>query len=79
MVSRGELDRVIDETVAALESSSATALLLGRDAFNGSGDLDFDTALDRLQTGLTGIAMSEDAGEGIAAFIEKRAPQWKGP
>ena len=78
VVARGELDRVIDETVAALESSSATALLLGRDAFNGSGDLDLDTALDRLQTGLTGIAMSEDAGEGIAAFIEKRAPQWKG-
>lgn len=78
VVARGDLDRVIDETVTALESSSASALLLGRDAFNGSGDLVFDTALDRLQTGLTAIAMSEDAGEGIAAFMEKRAPQWKG-
>jgi enoyl-CoA hydratase/carnithine racemase len=39
-------------------------------------DLDFDAALDRLQTGLTAVAMSEDAAEGIAAFLEKREPQW---
>jgi enoyl-CoA hydratase/carnithine racemase len=76
VVSRGELDQVVDETVGALGSSSAVALMLGRDAFNGSADLDFDLALDRLQTGLTAIAMSDDAREGVAAFLERRPPEW---
>ena len=36
-----------------------------------------DTGLDRMQTGLTAIAMSEDAAEGVSAFIEKRSPEWR--
>jgi enoyl-CoA hydratase/carnithine racemase len=66
----------VDETVEALRSTSAATLMIGRDAFNAMSDLDFDAALDRLQTGLTSIAMSEDAAEGIAAFLEKREPRW---
>jgi enoyl-CoA hydratase/carnithine racemase len=66
----------VDETVEALRSKSAATLMIGRDAFNAMSDLDFDAALDRLQTGLTSIAMSEDAAEGIAAFLEKREPRW---
>jgi enoyl-CoA hydratase/carnithine racemase len=76
VVSRSELDMAVDETVEALRSTSAATLMIGRDAFNAMSDLDFDAALDRLQTGLTSIAMSEDAAEGIAAFLEKREPRW---
>jgi enoyl-CoA hydratase/carnithine racemase len=76
VVSRSELDMAVDETVEALRSKSAATLMIGRDAFNAMSDLDFDAALDRLQTGLTSIAMSEDAAEGIAAFLEKREPRW---
>ena len=75
VVSRGDLDRVVDEVVEALKSKSAAILMIGRDAFYGMADLDFDSALDRLQTGLTAVAMSEDAAEGIAAFLEKREPR----
>jgi enoyl-CoA hydratase/carnithine racemase len=76
VVARSELDAVVDETVVRLQSFSASTLLIGRDLFNGVADLGFDAALDRLQLGLTEVAMSEDAREGIAAFLEKRDPRW---
>ena len=40
--------------------------------------MDLDTALDHLHIGLTAIATTEDAAEGITAFLEKRDPRWKG-
>jgi enoyl-CoA hydratase/carnithine racemase len=78
VVTRSDLDAVVDETVAALRSASSATLMLGRDAFHGVTDLGLDTALDRLQLGLTEVAMTEDASEGIAAFLEKRDPEWSG-
>ena len=78
VVARDELDAVVDEVVDAMLAASPTTLMLGKDSFNGMADADFDTALDRLQAGLTAIATSEDAKEGVAAFIAKRPPQWSG-
>ena len=40
--------------------------------------LDLKAALDNEMTYSAGVFMSEDAKEGIAAFKEKRQPQWKG-
>jgi len=77
VVARAELDRVVGEIVESLQAKSAATLMIGRDSYFGMADLDFDAALDRLQTGLTAVAMSEDATEGIAAFLEKREPRWK--
>jgi enoyl-CoA hydratase/carnithine racemase len=76
VVTRSELDAAVDETVEALQSRSASTIMIGRDSFYAMTDLDFDAALDRLQAGLTSIAMSEDAAEGVSAFLEKREPKW---
>ena len=76
VVPRAELDKAVDETVAALRARSPATLMIGRDSYHAITDLDFDSALDRLQAGLTAIAMSDDASEGIAAFLEKREPRW---
>lgn len=78
VVARDDLDDAVDETVAALLALSPTALMIGKDSFTGMADADFDTALDRLQGGLTEIAMTDDAREGATAFLEKRAPKWLG-
>lgn len=78
VVARPDLDRVVDDTVSALLALSPAALMLGKDAFNAMADADLDTALDRLQGGLTEIAMTDDAHEGVAAFLEKRSAEWSG-
>lgn len=78
VVAAAELDGAVDQTVAALASKSPIVLRLGRDAFYAVEDLAFDAALDVLQSGLTAVAMTNDAQEGVAAFLEKRDPDWTG-
>ena len=72
------LDEVVDETVANLAGKSPAVLGLGRDAFYAVEDMALDAALDHLQSGLTLVSMTEDAAEGVAAFVEKRPPEWRG-
>ncbi|MDP8959452.1 MAG: enoyl-CoA hydratase-related protein [Actinomycetota bacterium] len=78
VVPAQELDAAVDEVVETLAAKSAVTLRLGRDTFYRVQDLDFDEALDVLQAGLTEVAMTEDAEEGVRAFLEKRPPQWRG-
>jgi enoyl-CoA hydratase/carnithine racemase len=72
------LDSVVDETVLALAAKSPVVLRLGRDAFYAVQDMNFDASLDLLQAALTSVAMTHDAAEGVAAFLEKRDPRWTG-
>lgn len=78
VVARDDLDRAVDEVVGELASASAATLMLGKDSFNSMADAAIDTALDRLQGGLTEITLTEDAREGVAAFVDKREPEWTG-
>jgi enoyl-CoA hydratase len=78
VVARADLDSAVDETVDALLSLSPATLMLGKDSFNAMADADLDTALDRLQGGLTEVALTADADEGVAAFVAKRPPEWSG-
>ena len=78
IVSRAELDVAVDLVVSGLAAVSPAVLRLGRDAFYAVEDMGFDAALDRLHIGLTAVAATEDAAEGVAAFLEKRHPQWRG-
>jgi enoyl-CoA hydratase/carnithine racemase len=78
VVPRMDLDRTVVETARTLAALSPTALALGKEAFYRALDLPYAQALAQLRDLLTIVARSEDAQEGIAAFLEKRPPRWQG-
>jgi len=78
VVAPDELDSAVNEIVGTLKSKSAAALALGKESFYAIVDMDTDTALDHLHIGLTALARTEDAAEGVDAFLTKRDPTWKG-
>jgi enoyl-CoA hydratase/carnithine racemase len=73
-----ELDAKVAELAGRIASLSPAVLRLGREAFYGMADLEFERALDHLQTMLTLNLATDDALEGVRAFLEKREPVWKG-
>jgi len=73
-----QLDAKVDELVAKVAAMSPAVVRLGRDAFYTMSDMGFDPALEYLQTMLTVNLGTEDAIEGVTAFLQKRDPAWKG-
>ncbi len=77
VVERAELDAATDELVGELLSKSALIVGLGKQSFYRAEDMGFREALDYLAAMLTVCLESEDTVEGVTAFLEKRAPEWK--
>jgi enoyl-CoA hydratase len=78
VVPVAQLDGAVDELAATLSSKSPLILRWGRESFYRVLDMDPDDALAYLQAMLTVTSASEDTAEGVAAFAEKREPEWKG-
>jgi len=73
-------DRLEAETLelaGQLARKSPTAIRLGLKAFYDTQDLDYRPALDHLLGQLAAVLATEDAAEGIAAFLQKREPIWR--
>ena len=51
---------------------------IGKEAFYAAADMPFEQALDLLAEKLSAVVSTQDAVEGITAFIEKRAPVFTG-
>ncbi|MDX2088346.1 MAG: enoyl-CoA hydratase-related protein [Kofleriaceae bacterium] len=61
-----------------LADRSPAAMALGLHAFYRSQDMEYEPQLRYLQVELGRVLALEDAAEGIAAFLGKRKPVWKG-
>jgi enoyl-CoA hydratase len=74
-------DRLEAETMQLaneLAEKSPAAMQLGLHAFYRSQDMEYLPQLRYLQAELGRVLALEDAAEGIAAFLGKRKPVWKG-
>ncbi len=73
-----ELDPVVEQTLAKIGEKAPAAIRIGRRALADAADLSLPDALDLLCDRLRAVVETEDAKEGLSAFIEKRTPQWRG-
>lgn len=78
VVPAGELDDVVRQTLGAVASKAPLAIKIGRYALAVAEDRGFDEALDYLCDKLGEVVETEDAKEGLMAFMQKRTPDWKG-
>jgi enoyl-CoA hydratase len=78
VVPAEEFDAAVQDWAVRLASKSPVLMRLGKDAMYRQQDLPFVAALELLHHNLTLAFSTEDIQEGVAAFFEKRAPQWKG-
>ncbi len=77
-VPRAELDSKLDWLLARTVDKSPTAIRLGKQAFNATRDMSLREALEFAQAMVPVMSSTEDAKEGMAAFQEKRSPNWTG-
>jgi enoyl-CoA hydratase len=77
VIEREELDGAVAELTQSLASKSPLIAALGKRSFYRSEDMDFDASLEYLAGMLTVCLQSEDTAEGVTAFLQERAPEWK--
>ena len=79
VVPEVDLEHVVQDAVHHLSQLSPAALAITKKAIYAWDAIHFDKGLARAEkTYLDDLMRTEDAQEGINAFLEKRPPVWKG-
>jgi enoyl-CoA hydratase/carnithine racemase len=76
VVPRAELREAVDALAREIASKSAFTVKIGKEAFYRQAELDLAGAYRYAAEVMTTNMLAEDAGEGIDAFLAKRAPVW---
>jgi enoyl-CoA hydratase/carnithine racemase len=78
VVPEADFEEAVDAWAAALAAKSPLLMRLGKDALYEEQDLGFESSLAYLRGQLTLAFSTDDLREGVAAFFDKREPEWRG-
>jgi len=77
VVPSEELESATMELANKLAKKSPLALQIGKTGIYGMSDLPYHQSLDYMGELFASLCATDDAEEGIKAFLEKRKPEWK--
>ncbi len=78
VVEPEELDAKVEWLLAHTLDKSPTAIRLGKYALRQMAEMNREQALAYAESQIGTMVMTEDAREGMKAFLEKRPPSWTG-
>ena len=78
VVAAGDLDAEVARLAASIVAKSPVAIATGKQMFYRQLEMGVAGAYQFAAEVMACNMMADDAGEGIDAFMNKRAPQWKG-
>jgi len=78
VVPAAELEQETEALARALAAKPPVAVRLGKAAFHAAMESSLAAGLSAMQAQLSLLNTSQDASEGVRAFLEKRTPQWTG-
>ena len=76
-LNKDDLSKHVDKVVNDLAELPPKAMKKGLNAYNNQEFDDFEKAMTFLEKEIGESIQSEEAKEGITAFLEKRKPNWK--
>ena len=77
VVAADQLEETTKALANKLAEKSPLALQMGKQAFYGMSDMEFGKALEYSNETFAALCVTEDAQEGVDAFLKKRQPVWK--
>jgi enoyl-CoA hydratase/carnithine racemase len=78
VVPEDALEDAVAELAEKIARSSPLTVAIGKEAFHAQIELDEHRAYDLTRSVMAMNALAGDAQEGMAAFLDKRPPSWKG-
>ena len=79
VIPDADFDATVDAYVAKVAAAAPVAVRLGKAAWTAAAETtSLPAALEAMQAQLSLLTTTKDVAEGIAAFFEKRSPNWSG-